>query len=216
MAPRGPQFGFPALRYYAFRLSGRWYRVDLSGVRTLKVLVEIYQASRVCEDYGWLFHLRSQIRQAQALNAPHVLSLVVESTPDPVLRVLAIWLRGRCGGSLGTTNLTKFSRHPDVQTRKEVVRALKRMEAWAQLREISTHDQNARIRRLAGARPSRPYRDRLTDFASRIARLDTAPVKPRLFVSPACALGPGRPPKSSTTIRLILERIRSVLSGGSW
>jgi hypothetical protein len=144
-----------------------------------------------------------------------VLTLVVERTDDPTLRLLAIWLRGRCGGSLGTPILAKFSTHPDVQTRKEVARSLKRMGAWDQLREIATHDANGRIRRIATTQPSKPYRDRLASFSRHMARVEIASVKRHLLASPTIDVGHGRAPKSRWVIRMILERIHRIVAGDS-
>ena len=154
------RFGFPANRDYCFRLRGRRYRVGSSGIRTLKLLTKIHDSCATCRDLSWLFRLRNHIREVQALHSRSVLSLVVERTEDPTLRLLAIWLRGRCGGSLGTSSLAKFATHPDEQTRKEVARALKRMGDWVQLRELADDEPNARVRRMATPRPTRSYLQR--------------------------------------------------------
>jgi hypothetical protein len=210
-----PRIGFPANGDYTYNLHGRRYRVGSSGSRTLKLLTEIYDSCAACADQSWPFSVRKQIKQVQDLNASALLCLVVERTDDPTVRILAIWLRGRCGGSLGTASLAKFAHHPDDQIRKEVARALKRMGAWAQLREMAENDTSERIRRMATSEPSRPYRDRLSDFSRRFPRVNVASVKQPLFVSPQLELGQGRPPKSRSVIRMILERIHRIVAGQS-
>ena len=208
-----PRFGFPAKRDFCFRLRGRRYCVGSSGKRTLKLLTEFYGTATACADPSWPFPLREKIRQVQALNWRSVLSYVVQLTHDPTLRLLAIWLRGRCGGSLGTSSLARFAAHRDDQTRKEVARALKRMGAWVQLREIADNDTSERIRRMATMQPLRPYRDRLADFSNRLPRLEVTSVKRPLFLSPELDVRQGRPPKSRSVIRMILERIHRLVAG---
>ena len=215
------RFGFPVRRGYQFRLHGQRYYVGASSVRTLKLLADIYRACVTCDDGTWPLRLRPQIRQVQAIEATPVLCLVVERTDDPTLRILAIWLRGRCGGSLGTSSLAKFatagesqSRSPeDDRTRREVARALKRMGAWVQLREMAEHDPNPRIRRLATAQPARPYRQRLAEYTQRVSRVSAATGKQPLVLAPDLDLTQGRPPKSRSFIRTILERIHRLVTG---
>ncbi len=210
-----PRFGFPAKSEYRFRLRGRRYHVGSSGIRTLKLLAQIYDCCSTCADQSWPFGIRDRIRQLQALHSRSLLSLVVERTDDPTLRVLAIWLRGRCGGSLGTSSLARFSSHPDDQTRKELARALKRMGAWVQLREMADNDPSARVRRMAATRPSRPYPRRLADFSSHCFRREATSVRRGLVVSPGLHIGQGRPPKSRRLIRMVLERIHGMVAGPS-
>lgn len=206
---------FVFLRGSNYRLRGRQYRVGSSDARTLKLLAEIYDSCSACTDRSWPFQLRSQIRRIQRLSARRLLNWVAERTDDPTLRVLAIWLRGRCGGSLGTSSLARFSTHPDDQTRKEVARCLKRMGAWVQLREMADHDANPRIRRMATAQPPKPFRRRLADFSNRFPRQEIRSIKRRLFVSPEADVGQGRPPKSRWIIRMVLERIHRIVAGES-
>lgn len=210
-----PRFGFPAKRHYRFRLRGQQYRVGPSGVRTLKLLAEIYGACSASTNPSWPFRLRNKIRQVQALNSRSVLSYVVESAGDPVLRLLAIWLRGRCRGSLGTSSLALFATHPDDKIRKEVARALRRMGAWVQLREMADNDTSERIRRMATAEPLRPYRDRLAEFSGHFAHFEVPSVSFPLFVSPEVDVRQGRPPKPGWVIRVILERIHRLITGRS-
>lgn len=208
-------FGFPTHHGCRFRLGGRRYYVGSRGIRTLRLLAEFHDSWSTCADRSWPFRLRNQIRKAPTISARSVLSLVVERTADPTLRVLAIWLRGRCGGSLGTASLAKFSTHPDDQTRKEVARALKRMGAWVQLRPMAECDPNPRIRRIATIQASRAYGLRLTDFSSHFPKREVRSVQRELVVAPELDLSQGRPPKPRWVIRGILERIHHLVGGHS-
>ena len=215
------RFGFPAKRGIEFRLHGQGYFIGKASMRTLKLLADIYGAWASADDGTWPFRLRPLIRQVQALDATPVRCLVVERTTDPTLRIMAIWLRGRCGGSLGTSSLAKFatagespSRSPeDDRTRREVARALKRMGAWAPLREMAEHDPDPRIRRIATAQPARPYRQRLAEYTRRVSRVSAATGKQPLVVAPDLDLSQGRPPKSQSIIRAILEHIHRLVTG---
>jgi hypothetical protein len=207
MVRLGQRFGFPAIGDYRYRLHGRRYRVDSAGMQTLKLLSQICDSCAACSDQNRLVRLRGQIRQVQALRSRSLLSWVAQRTGDPRLRLLAIWLRGRCGGSVGTSILARFATHPDLQTRKEVARALKRMGAWVQLREMADNDPSARVRRLATTKPARDYRQRLSDYSKHIPRVPVTSARHPLFVSPELGIRQGRPAKSSWFIRLILERI---------
>lgn len=211
--PVQPHLGFPVSSDYRFRLRGRRCRVGPSGLRTLTLLLEIYESCATCEEVSWSVRIREQVRQVQALSAKSVLCHVIECTDNPTLRILAIWLRGRCGGSIGTTSLVKFVSHPDEVTRKEVARALKRMNAWTQLGKIADGDASARIRRIATVQPPRAYKDRVADFSKHIARLEVRPVRRPLILSPELQVGQGRPPKTPAYIRMLLNRIRCIVRG---
>lgn len=216
-----PRFGFPARRGYQFRLHGQGYFVGKASMRTLRLLADIYRACATADDGAWPFRLRPLIRQVQLLEATPVLCLVIERTADPTLRILAIWLRGRCGGSLGTSSLARFatagespSRSPeDDRTRREVARALKRMGAWTPLREMAEHDTDPRIRRIATAQPARPYRQRLAEYTQRVSRVSAATGQQPLVVAPDLDLSQGWPPKSRSVIRATLEQIHRLVTG---
>lgn len=208
-----PRFGFPVKRDYGFRLRGRRYWVGAAGVRTLKLLACIYRACVTSDDRNWPLRLRRQIRKVEMLDATPVLCFVVERTRNPLLRILAIWLRGRCGSALGTASIVRFANDPDEATRKEVARALRRMQAWGPLQEMADVETNPRIQWLATVHASKPYAQRLANFTKRVACLPTTPSGQPLFVSPELDLSQGHPPKPASFIRMILERIHRLLTG---
>ena len=205
MSFRWPAFGFPARCGYRFRLRGHRYPVGLNGIRTLNALATIYNAT---EDEKWPFHVRKLIREVSVLDSRSVLSLVIERTDDPKLRLLAIWLRGRCGGTLGTVSIAQHCDDVDRQTRRVVARALWRLSGWASLREMAASDPDPIVRRIAAGRPGRPYSQRLATFASHSRHRHLPTVRRQLAVAPATEVGAGCPPKSRSAIRAILDRIR--------
>lgn len=206
------RFGFPARREYRFRLNGRRYRVGPSGIRTLRLLSELTEIHSSSEQRS-ASRRRDRIRASEMFLSRSVLCLVIDRTDDRWLRLLAIWLRGRVGGSLGTAVVARFATHPDDQTRKEVARALRRMSAWAHLRDMAENDSCARIRRLATTRPAQSYHSRLSRYCNHIPLTAVESLGHRLFVSPDLDIREGRRPKSRFRIRLILKRIQQIVAG---
>ena len=205
--------GLPSEAGYRFKLSGRQFRVTEDGARTLERLRQIYGECCISSDCAWAIRTRPIIREIQASHQVAVLTSVVDRTPDPVLRIIAIWLRGRCRGTLGTKILAKCAKHPDFHTRKETVRALKRMSAWSILDDIANSDDNERIRRMATCQPARPISQRIADFTLNLARIPSSATKRRLYVSSKLDITRRKPPKSLATIRNILRRIHLLVSG---
>lgn len=205
--------GFPVDSMYSFRISGRPYRVKQSGVATLELLGKIFRGIPANPDWYWLLRFRSEIQSVQRLDETAVLSRVVDRTTHRDVRILAIWLRGRCGGHIGTEILAKFATCADDTTRKEVVRALIRMNAWSRLSEIAEQEINARIRRLATIRAPAEFEKRLTNFARHVTRSSFERRTQGFYVSPGLDYTEYKPPKSVLLIRTILERIRSLVHG---
>lgn len=206
-------FGFPIDPRYRFHLGGRQWRVNPDGVEALRVLAKVYRACSSSNRITWALPLRNEVRRLESLDARSVLSLVIERTPNPRMRVLAIWLRGRCGGYIGTSVLANFIASPDFQTRKETARALRRMSGWALLNQMAASDSDARIRRLATPAPAKPYRHRLAQFSSNVRPVPASPVRRKFWKLPSLRVGEGKPPKSSAAIRHLLERIHRLVTG---
>ncbi|MGN6547081.1 MAG: HEAT repeat domain-containing protein, partial [Aureliella sp.] len=198
---------------YRFHLGGRECRVNPDGVEGLRVLAKMYRACSSSHRITWALPWRHEVRRIESLNARGVLSLVIERTPSPRMRVLAIWLRGRCGGYIGTSVLANYIASPDFQTRKETARALRRMSGWALLAQMAASDSDARIRRLATPAPVKPYRDRLAQFSSNVQPVPTSPERRNFWKVPSLRVGEGKPPKSSAAIRRLLERIHRLVTG---
>jgi hypothetical protein len=194
-----------------YRFRRKRYVAGSSDIRMLRVLTAIRDARPQSADRFWLVRQRELIRQAQALGRKRIISWVIETTKDPALRTLAIWLRGRWGGTLGIKSVAAFAKHRDEQTRKEVARALRRLGAWVELREMAESDLSERVRRMATPRLARPFEGRLTDFTRHVAARPVTPHELPLFVSPEVDLSQGKRPKPGWFIRLILERIHRLV-----
>jgi hypothetical protein len=186
--------------------------------KALQLLSDLCYAHRRSRRSNWLLPFRRRIRQVSLLDARNELLAVIETTRDPQLRLLAIWLRGRMGGIDGTSAIAWFGNNlldgrNDFQLRKEVARALGRMGAWRELREMAKWDSHPRIRQMASLEPTRSYTDRLATFSSHAEHLETPAAKRRLFVAKEVDLRLGRPAKPIEVIRAILERIHRLVMG---
>jgi len=159
-----------------------------------------------------LLALRKEFRAIQR-NCP-VTGLVwcVERGDTDTLR-LAIWLLGRVGNRYATSVVAAQSRDDDVRIRKVAAKALRRMEAWAELREIAVREDDPVVRRIAmsAETPPREFSERMGTFLDNDVEVvetpdEASPGAKSLYVN--TTIGDGTPPKSRWYIRLILERIR--------
>jgi len=208
MVPIMVRFGFPIDPKHKFRLHGRKYQIGPSGVRTLRLLDVVFFACTTSVDANWAFRYRSQIKSLRTMRNPRsLLSLVIQRTDNTTLRILAIWLRGHCGGFVGTPTVAAFSEDADDQMRKEVARALVRMEAWDKLRGMASVETNQRIQRMVAISPPRPFEDRIANFSKHLSRLDLS--LPRSHA---------RRGNASQTLRVTIaaERLDRAYPRGAW
>lgn len=209
-------FGFPCRDSYRFRLAGRYYRVGDCGVTALKILAQIYFAKANADSMYWALAVRDKVRQAEHLVARHVLSQVIEMTDDDQLRLLAVWLRGRCGGHLGTKVVANAAirvakdRSDAFALRKECVRALRRMSGWAQIRQLVHNETNSRLLCMASPPTGRAYQDRLAAALQNMECKTVDRPQATLWIWPEVKLRLSRP-KSLHVIRQILMRIRRLV-----
>lgn len=204
-------FGFPNDSFYLFRIENRLYRVHADGAEVLDILTEFYNASVTSANIGWALCLRDRVRRVELLNVRSVLTYVIQETPDERMRWLAIWLRGRCGGYMGTSIVAKCAHSPNFKLRKESVRALRRLSGWSQLREIANSATNSRIRIMATQHAAKPLDARLARVLASARRVPTSPQMPHLWMAPGLRIRLSAP-KSLAMIRELLERIRSLVA----
>ncbi len=213
MKRRKTIFGFPVTLGYRYQLNGRKYRLRSSDLTALKLLQHILHQIPYEARPGWLLPLRPHIRRMKQLDPRAALTLVIALTANEDVRRLAVWLRGRCGGSLGTTIIFQFARAPNWRTRKVVAQCLKRMSAWSQLRWIASTEVDPRVRRIAAVQPPREYTDRLADYCDHVPTTEITPASTPMFIAPHDDAVTGRPAKPKWLIRLLLHRIQKLVSG---
>ncbi len=135
----------------------------------------VEESDRGTRSPSCLLPYRPMVREMMQSPPRALLIYVAATATNPTVQRAAIWLRGRCRGSLGTATLARLWMSADVGLRKEVTRAFKRMEAWDYLRVIETSDPNPRIRRLANQPTPRAFPVRLARFLARIKRREAGP-----------------------------------------
>ena len=205
---RKDMFGIPLEIGYRFRLNGKRYQITQEGVATLQLLLSLHARARNASDHNWAIRARALIEKIEYYGDTPTLTLVATRARHSTIRDLAIWLRGRCGGRIGSRAIAEFASDPNFSTRKEVVRALKRMADWPTIRSMAENDPSPRIRRLATCQPARPIKQRVEDFSKHVQPQRTRPPsKMRLFVWPDADLTEQTPPRSASFFRVILQRI---------
>jgi hypothetical protein len=196
-----------------FRLGTSRYRLRRRDIMALHALQRIRQGLSSAVSPGWLLGYRQEIRCILELCPRAALSLIAATTRDLHTRKLAMWLRGLCGGTLGAPHLlqTALRLPPDQQA--VFARAFQNMGAWAQLRELQQIPELVRrYPRAVRNQVSRPFSRRLARYVAHIPRRQTpSSTMPLIWADSAGSSG-GRPAKPLWLIRLVLDRIRWLVS----
>ena len=207
--------GFNASNWRTMIRIGRVrYRIRPEGVVAIKLAVEIW---RMTEQNRPLFALRNDIRAVRKTLCKAALMHLIKVTKNEKLRLIAIWLRGQCGGYVGTEILAELSTADAEVVRLKVAGALQRMSGWGVLERMSASDPSLRVRRLASSREPRTFHSRLREYVDKSTLLpvvakDTALVRD-LYVATDFELTQPKAPKSVEFIRQVLERIRFLVRG---
>lgn len=212
-------YDFPLSPHYHFRYRSRKkYRLGNRGVAVLNGLAELYFLRWLRHEpptlAEWVREARRVAKLAQADGSCLALNLVLRRSANLRLCLLALWLRGHCSrSSVGIELFAPFRDCPQDIVRREAARTLKRMGAWAALREIAESDPNPRIRAIATPDGPRAHGDRLARFTRNFVGLNLTLPARDLFVAPNLDLKKGQhAPKSATVIRQILQRIQRVIA----
>ena len=102
-----------------------------------------------------------------------------------------------------------------MRMRGTAVRALKRMQAWTELRWIAASDPSERIRRMASKCRSRNFRSTLQAFATGLIPIAHERSHRSVYLSPQVDLNHTVGTKSREWIRRLLEKIRLLVRGGT-
>jgi len=194
------------------RLNGVRFRIGAAGVRA----IALAQAMLALAEANHSLHsLRGEIRHVRRTHCRAALTHLIEMTPQtPRLRLIAIWLRGQCGGYLGTELLAKLSTDEDEAIRAKVAGALQRMSGWSVLEGMARHDPSPRIRRIASQRMPCGFQSRLRRFTDHTPALPFKAAETPLYLSPRFEISRAAQPKSIEFIRHVLERIRALVRSG--
>jgi hypothetical protein len=207
--------GFDASNWRTtFRIGRARYRIQPAGVFAIKLAVKIL---RLSEEHRPLFSLKGEIRAVRQSLCRAALTHLISKTSDEKLRLIAIWLRGQCGGYLGIDVLAKFSKSESEVVRLKVARALHQMSGWSVLQQMASKDSSPRVRRLASPREPRRFHARLSEFVDRFSsypdRVGGLHPMRELYIARDFEIAPPKELKSGDFIRAVLERIRLIVRG---
>jgi hypothetical protein len=204
-------FGFPPAVDYRYSLHGEVFFVKFHELRSLKVLQAMYYSLATHTQGSSLLFLRPQIRKIEKRCSRALLTQIISKTQDPLMQMLAIWMRGRLGFKVWVDDIYDFYGSAHIQFRKIVVRSLRRMGAWEHLDAVVARESHPQIRELASLRATKDYSERLAKYASRIQSLEIHNEPMPLYVSPDVEIALNWRIKSAAFIRHILKRIRLML-----
>lgn len=123
-------------------------------------------------------------------------------------RNIAIWLLGQIRHRSVMCAVASFQCDTSHGVRKEVAKALRRMGAWKQLRELA-NDTHPAVKRIAIERSAKPFHQRLDRFLHDDVRSSAVNThRQRVKFSLQHQQFSGCPPKSGLYIRQVLMRIR--------
>jgi len=203
--------GFPFCWGGKFYVDGNEYHFTATNMAHLELLAKIRAARPKEPNVYWLLPFRNLVRST---TAGAIFAYAAQHTQDPAMRCLAVWLRGRRGGQLGSTSIAALYRRGDAPLRKAVIRALQRMHGWAALRRIQASEPDPRIRRLAQQKVPRAYSSRMSEFISRVTPGQRSSEATTFFEQEGLELGTALPPRSGSFFRAILDRIRRLVRRG--
>jgi hypothetical protein len=167
---------------------------------------------------SWLLAHREELHDVYAGFNPHcnggevaVVRWYMASCPLEMLPI-CIWLLGKCADRFRLYGLQEYRHHQSPRVRREVAKALRRVEAWAFLSDMAaTYPDDARIQWFATApNTHRPFGQRLARFKksvddSHAGEVVTPSRMPYWSIEKSWDY---TPPKSVELIRRMLRRIR--------
>jgi hypothetical protein len=202
--------GFSVVWGAMFVVDGDVFYFTATNIEHLELLAKIRAALPKAPSAFWLLPFRDLVRST---TAGAVFAYAAKYSRDPAMRCLAVWLRGRRGGKLGTPTIAALYWGSDAALRKAVVRALQRMHAWSALRRIEACEPEQRIRRLARQKRPRAYGSRMTQFIEHVTPCKSFAGETALYEREGLELDSGLQPRHRSFFRTILERIRRLVRG---
>jgi hypothetical protein len=125
---------------------------------------------------------------------------------------ICVWLIGRFSDRMHLYELKTFRHDPSPHVRTHVAKALRRLEAWSLLQEMSQADpDDDRIRWYATSSTThRPFAERLKNFTSNIdvSQVSEVATPSRMPFWAYETPWSRKPPKSVQYVRRMLRRIR--------
>jgi hypothetical protein len=203
--------GFSLNAWQKVEINGKNYRVGYAGVNAVRLAafaLRLMHAKRPLNA-----ELRRRIRELRLKECKAGLHCLILRTSDAELKSIAIWLRGFCGGKMGSKLIQMQATHQDERVRYAAAKTMRRLEAWTTLATMAAEDNSDRIRRIAHARPAREFRSRLSTYSEHVHVVPRSNASRSLFWSTKINTNASVPAKSTEKIREVLLRIREILRG---
>ena len=206
MSPISKLAGFPVEANRKIEINGQRYRIGNAGVKAIQLAVELLHRRM---SFQSLLPLRSEIRECELDNCKAALSHLIEMTPNHNLRIIALWLRGRCGGYVGSQAIAQIAKSEDEKIRYLAAKAMQSMGSWSTLAVMNKNDPSERVRRIAALRAPRNFKERLSSFSKNVESIPHSSMHASLFWSSLIDLHNPVRTKSVEIIRRLLARIRN-------
>ncbi len=196
-----------------FRLGKTTYILSRSDARALQRLAALRKALPTDTSTTWLLRHRNWIRSIVATRPRTALTLAALATDDRRLIELALWLRGRCQGTVGANDLCQLALRNDLQLQRHVARCLQSMGAWAQLRILASQTDLARYYpRVVWQPPPRAFDTRMASYLAKVRPRTISASRRALWMPNDTIVSRRRPGKPLWLIRLVLDRVRLLVS----
>jgi hypothetical protein len=207
---------FPTTADYTFRLAGHRWRMGASDIAANEFLKQLVATRAKAKSEGVaprkLIACRADFRRILSAYTTAGLLQSLQSDSEEEQRI-ALWLLGRAHDRTVVSAVHLFSSARQKNVRREAVRALRRLEAWAELRQIEEFDFDEQIRRIATPRESRAFSSRLEQFTRDVPTLAVDAPRPEFrLLTDLNPVGSGRP-KSSDWIARLLRHIHFLVRG---
>lgn len=200
-----------------YQVAGKRFRMTNSDCAAL------YELQEIISNLGAGQRLLSQRRRIQRiveLTPRAALSYLVQHSHSTEVRLLALWLRGLCRGYVGSNVVRDLALvSSSVMVQKHVAKSLRRLGAWPQLKVIEERT-NLKDTHPGLFNPIRRelHASKLDRFLANNITRPTVPAgvdREKPAESPSRVVGrfcDGRPAKPLWMIRLVLDRIRFMVS----
>lgn len=208
MSPISKLAGFPVEAGSKIYVNGQRYRVGYPGVKAIELAVQLLDHRTRFQS---LLGFRSAIRKCESESCRAALSHLIERTPSHDLRIIALWLRGRCGGYVGSQMIAKLAESEEERVRFLAAKAMQKMGVWATLANMANNDPSERVRRIAAPRSPRKFRERLSNFSVNVESIPHTAKQRELFWSSEIDVRNPVRSKSLEFIRRVLLRIKSAV-----
>ena len=215
-------------RHYRQRKKLTWAE-DIRSSPLYQLLLRMEAASERASKLrhqGWKSHVwpmafRQQLRRLFAnydVRSNHgeaaVVHLYMLTAPTPMIPV-CVWILSRLHHTPSLDELMLLRRSLSPQRRRHLAKALRRLKAWAALRQLAAENPNdEQIQRLATSPPSqRTFAERLKNFTSSVdqSRADEVHTPSKMDFWAADRRWQPSPPKSVEFIRRILRHIHQLV-----